>query len=216
MKTLLVKDNATHTSSVALSVLRIDTNTNRSSSVNARLTDLIVDKVKEKAPKAAFSDRYLSQLSLETISEDFFEGICLQASKRTHKQTEALHTAEMLTSELLESDIIVFNVPVYPFGIQKSFKTYMEIILRCCQSRLIADDDIRTALAMKKVVLVTNDETETSINKEYNHSYSSSAQHLLSFLGIVRAEVYAINRNAKWNDRSARLLREQVAQQFSF
>ena len=188
-------------------VLRIDTCSEQSGAINTQLAKLIVQKLTERIPSDSVNHHMLGSIPVEQLNEELFEGVYLRASCRSHAQSRAIDQALILVKELLEANVLVFSVPVYPFGIQRNFKAYMDIISRLSQTGLINRDDFTSTMSHKKVFLITND-TDASDDQQGNGS--CHARHLLSFLGVRDPEVFSLSRGTKTEDLEYVLISKQV------
>ena len=132
-------------------ILRVDTSSEQSGSINARLTDFLIQNLEERVGQFTTQNHFLSTLPIEVVNDDLFEGIYLQSECRNREQIKAIESAMLLANDLKKADILVFNIPVYSFGIPRNFKAYLDIVARLSHSDLLDESGFHSIMAGKKV-----------------------------------------------------------------
>jgi FMN-dependent NADH-azoreductase len=135
-----------------MSLFRLDASIRVEGSASRALADIIEAEWRAGNPGAPVTRRHVGTEPLPSGAwAAAVAGSRLRVEQRTSEQAEAAALAATLVDELIDSETLLFAVPLYNFGVSQHFKTWVDLVLtdpRMGPTR-------RAPLAGKPAVLVT-------------------------------------------------------------
>lgn len=119
------------------SILVINASPRKDRSVSRNLTEIFIDKWKQKNPVDNVVYREVGRENIPHVSEEWIAGAFKPAGLRTAEDIAALEISNKLISELKAADVIVLSTPMYNWSIPSSLKAYIDQVLRANETVLI-------------------------------------------------------------------------------
>ena len=98
--------------------------------------------------------------AIPRVSEEFIGPMYTPAESRRLTQVEALKLSDELIGEIKTTDIYVFGVPMYNFGVPSVFKACVDHVVRAGETYNIQEPTVRTAFGLAGVT----DQTLIQVN----------------------------------------------------
>lgn len=119
------------------SILVINASARKDRSLSRNLTEIFIDKWKQKNPVDSVVYREVGRENIPHVSEEWIAGAFTPPGLRTAENVAALEVSNKLISELKEADVIVLGTPMYNWSIPSSLKAYIDQVLRVNETVLI-------------------------------------------------------------------------------
>ena len=183
-------------------LLHIASSSNLQTSNTRQIGSLIIERLKAAQPGAKLIERDLAANPLPHISPAFIGALF---SGKGDAQELAL--SNQLIEELLASDTIVIEVPMYNFGIPSALKAWIDHVLRAGKTFAYGATGPVGLVSGKKVILVIGRGGIYSEGPmkamEFQETYMRS---VLGFIGISDVESIVIEGVAMGPDKAAAAL----------
>ena len=111
-------------------VLHIISSPNTERSLSRRLGNSIIEKIYEKYPDSLLKERDLAKSPFPHMTDTLINAFFTPNEERNREQMDAIKISDEAISELMEADIIVFDVPMYNFSIPSTLKAYLDHVVR--------------------------------------------------------------------------------------
>jgi FMN-dependent NADH-azoreductase len=115
---------------IRMRVLHIDTSARQSRSHTRRLSALFIEELRRSCTDLSVIRRDLALMPPPPVSEEWIAAAFASEELRTAEMLNALRISDELVDELLVSDVYVFGLPMYNFGVPAVFKSYIDQIVR--------------------------------------------------------------------------------------
>ncbi|RPF22659.1 FMN-dependent NADH-azoreductase [Myceligenerans xiligouense] len=152
-----------------MTLFRLDASIFPATSTSRSLGDLVEGEWTSAHPASTVVRRDLATAPVPaTAWPDAVQGGFTPEDQRTEAQREAIALARAFADELTDADALLFNVPLYNYGVSQHFKTWFD--LAYTDPRI---DPQGTALRGKPATLVTvlgGNYTEGSPKEGWDHS----------------------------------------------
>ena len=189
-----------------MSILRIDSSANTTSSVTRGLTDRIIAQLGD-------SDVTVRDLALEPlpqITETWAIARATPETDRTPEQSEALVESDKLVAELLAADTIVIGAPIYNFGVPAGLKAWIDLVARAGVTfRYTEEGPVGLLTGKRTIVVVASGGTEAGSNYDFATGF---LKHVLGFIGLTDVEFVTADKLALDAEGTIRHAQEQVDQ----
>ncbi|NHN36535.1 FMN-dependent NADH-azoreductase [Pseudomaricurvus alcaniphilus] len=130
-------------------ILHIASSSNLNSSVTRRIGSVAIDVLSKKHPAATIIERDLVKQPIPHVSPSF-----LEAMFAGEADTLALELSDLLINELLTSDIIMIEVPMYNFSIPSVLKAWIDHVARAGKTFQYGAEGPEGLVTGKRVILV--------------------------------------------------------------
>jgi len=124
-------------------ILVINASARKGRSISRYMTNVFVERWKEKNPNDSFIYREIGQGNIPHVTEQWIAGAFKPADLRTAADLEALSTSNMLIAELKAADIIVLGTPMYNWSVPSALKAYIDQIIRVNETVSISKENIK-------------------------------------------------------------------------
>lgn len=111
-------------------LLQIRTSIFSSKGDSSELSELFVDRWKDRNPDGRVILRDLATDPLAHLTAERFRAFITPAADRTDEQAEHVSASDLLISELKAADVVVLGLPMYNFGIPSTFKAWFDNVAR--------------------------------------------------------------------------------------
>lgn len=111
-------------------ILHIISSPRSDASVSRKLGNAIVEKIKEKHADAIVTVRDLALNPPPHLNESHINSFFTPAENRTTEQLDDIRYSDEAINELLDTDILVIETPMYNFSITSTLKAYFDHITR--------------------------------------------------------------------------------------
>jgi FMN-dependent NADH-azoreductase len=113
-----------------MQLFRLDASIRTEGSHSSQIADIVEQEWLRIHPDGRVVVRHLGEEPLpSTAWAAAVSASWTSPDERTSEQLEALALAAQLTDELIDSDAVVFAVPLYNFGVSQHFKTWVDLII---------------------------------------------------------------------------------------
>lgn len=182
-------------------ILHITSSSNLSGSLTRQIGPVIIDGLKATHPGAKIIHRDLVKAPVPHLSPDFL------AVMYTNPDAPALTLSNQLADELLGSDILVLEVPMYNFGIPSVLKAWIDHVVRKGKTFVYGESGPAGLAKGKKAILVlarggVYSEGPAKV-MDYQETYLRS---ILGFIGITEVESVYIEGVAMGPEKTATAL----------
>jgi FMN-dependent NADH-azoreductase len=136
-------------------ILHVDSSPRRDRSISRLLTKQFIHVWQQMQPGDTVTYRDLGQDIIPPINENWIAAAFSSDEKLTPILKAALMISDELIDELIASDLIVFGVPMYNYGIPANFKAYIDQIVRVKRTFIVGSDGYEGLVNDKKVLVIT-------------------------------------------------------------
>jgi FMN-dependent NADH-azoreductase len=111
-------------------ILNIISSPRGEASISIKLGHAIVDKLKEKDPAAAVTEKNLAQQPFPHLEEAHLNAFFTPVENHTEENKEAIKHSNQAIQEIMDADTLVIGAPMYNFGIPSVLKAWFDHIAR--------------------------------------------------------------------------------------
>lgn len=166
-----------------MSILRVNSSANTSTSVTRKLTDRIVGTLGD----AQVVTRDLAADPLPQIDAAWAEARTVPADKRSDAQRAVLAQSDTLIAELRAADTIVIGAPVYNFAVPSSLKAWIDLIARAGETfRYSAAGPEGLIKGKRVIVALASGGTPVGSEMDFASTY---LRRVLGFMGMTDVTV---------------------------
>ena len=135
-----------------MSMFRLDASIRVEGSHSREIADIVEQEWRTAHPHPEVVTR---QIGLDPVPATAWStavnATYVSEDERSSEQLEALNLAAQEADQLIDSDALLFAVPLYNFGVSQHFKSWVDLVI--CDPRMTAG--VEPATAGKQAVLVT-------------------------------------------------------------
>ncbi|RQP18078.1 MAG: FMN-dependent NADH-azoreductase [Parapedobacter sp.] len=113
-----------------MNILRLVTSFKGNESQSYQLGNKIVEKLKNQIPITNIVTRNLAKNEMPHLNEMHFTSFMTPTDKLSDELKDAVSYSDQALEELISSDIIVIDVPMYNFSIPSSLKAWIDHVVR--------------------------------------------------------------------------------------
>jgi len=163
-------------------ILRIDASMRHVGSRSRRLTDVLIERLKQTNSVASVTTRDLTE-GVPFVDAPWIDANFTAPSERSPAQRAELETSDAILKQVEDADILVIGTPVYNFSIPAALKAWIDMIVRAKQSFRYTPDGPEGLLKDKiaYIVLVSGG-TKAGSAMDFASPY---LKHILGFIGIT-------------------------------
>lgn len=173
-------------------ILKISSSSNLNNSYSRQIGDLLAETITKNHPNSKIVSRDLAKNPLPHISPEV-----LNAFFSNNKDASELKLSNDLLEELLASDLLIIEAPMYNFGIPSVLKAWIDHIVRAGITFKYGPNGPEGLVKGKKAILVVSSggiyTSGPASSLEHNNSYLKA---ILGFLGINQVETIHIEGTA--------------------
>ncbi len=192
-------------------VLTIHSSARRSGSYSRKLTDELIEQLKQKFDNVTVTSRDVAE-GLSFPTENWLTDRVVPKGERTAEQETALAQTDELVEELRAADIVVVGAPTYNFGIPAALKAWIDHIAQPGRTFNYTENGPVGLLSDTKVYVVNaSGGVPVGSPADFVMPY---LKHVFGFLGISDVEFIAADQLMMSENDSlqrARTTIEQVA-----
>ncbi len=172
-------------------ILAVQSSARRDGSVSRRLVEQVTEALVERNPAARVVTRDVAN-GLPVVNEVWLGANSTPAPDRTPEQRRALKLSDALVEELKASDVMVFGVPVYNFGVPASLKAWVDLVARVGLTFRYSEAGPIGLLENKRAILLMAS-GGMPIGAEIDFA-STYMRHVLGFIGVTDVSVVAADQ----------------------
>jgi len=166
---------------MAVNILRLDTSIRTTGSHSRALSDKLTEHL-ATIHSAKVTRRDLTN-GISLIDEQWGQANFTAKDERTQLQKTCLLESDLYVEELINTDVIVFALPIYNFGLPAAFKAWIDQVVRSKITFKYTPDGPMGLLVNKKAyVIITSGGTELGSELDFVSDY---LRHVLGFIGIT-------------------------------
>jgi FMN-dependent NADH-azoreductase len=135
-------------------ILIVESSPRGAESASRKLTRKVRERLETQYPEAKVVVRDLVKDKLPHLDQPTLKAISTKDPAEAESLKEALHLSDLLTEELLASDVIVIASPMWNFGIPSSLKAWIDHVVRAGKTFNYAGAGVEGLAKGKKAILV--------------------------------------------------------------
>lgn len=168
-------------------ILRIQSSANLGGSATREIGQRLVDRLRAMHPSARLVERDLARNPVPHIDPAFVDAMF------TRPDDGALALSNELVAELVASDAIVLEVPMYNFGVPSVLKAWLDHVVRSHRTFELSASGVRGLLEGKRTYLVLGSGAvyEQGPFKPLDH-LEPYLRTILGWMGLVDVEVIRV------------------------
>lgn len=176
-----------------MKILRLVTSFRGNESQSFQLGNLIIEKLKEQDAKPEILVRNLAKDQVPHLNDAHFASFNTPAEECSNVLKKAIEYSNNAVEELMQSDIVVMDVPMYNFGIPSSLKAWIDQIVRSGITFRYTENGVEGLVKNKKVYLAiaSGGIYTQGAMKEYDHT-EKYLRNVLGFIGITDITVFRV------------------------
>jgi len=168
-----------------MSILRIDSSANTTSSVTRGLTDRIIAQLGD----SDVTVRDLAREPLPQITETWAIARAVPETDRSPEQSEALVESDKLVAELMAADTIVIGAPIYNFSVPASLKAWIDLVARVGVTFRYTENGPEGLVKGKRVIVaMASGGVPAGSEADFNTGYLKA---VLGFMGMTDVTIVA-------------------------
>lgn len=162
------------------------------------LGNAVIEKIKAKYPESIVTVRNIAKNPLPHLEAMHMSSFFTPDEKRTDEQKKILQLSNKVVQEIIDSDTIVINVPMYNFGISSTLKTWLDHLVRKNVTFQHTPNGAQGMISGKKVYLaistggVYSDNTRKHL--DFTENYLTT---VLGFIGLKDITTFRIEAQSK-------------------
>jgi FMN-dependent NADH-azoreductase len=176
-----------------MKILRLLTSFRGNKSQSYQLSNFLIDKLKSQHANAEILVRNLVTDEVPHLSDMQFTSFVTPAEDLSADMKKAIAYSNKAIEELMQSDIVVIDVPMYNFGIPSSLKAWIDQITRAGLTFRYTEKGVEGLINNKKVYLsiASGGIYSEGPMKEYDHT-EKYLRMVLGFIGITDITVFRV------------------------
>jgi FMN-dependent NADH-azoreductase len=136
-------------------ILHVDSSSRSATSITRQLSAQLVNALKAAYPEAYVVNRDLIDEPPHFVSELDISAFYTPAEQRSSEQNKAWDAINGPLQTFIDSDIYVFGVPMYNFGVPAVFKAFIDLTVIVGRTFAFTAEGLRPMLQNKKAYVVT-------------------------------------------------------------
>jgi FMN-dependent NADH-azoreductase len=166
----------------SLQILRVQSSPRGAASVSRQLGDTLIAEIKKTHRDVTVMVRDVSQ-GVDPVDFDWIGGAYTPADARTGAHKKALSHSEVVVSELVSSNALIIEAPMYNFTVPATLKGWIDQICRANLTFKVGPEGFKGLLNDRPTfVIVTTGGVPIGSPYDYLTPYM---RHILGFIGIT-------------------------------
>lgn len=113
-----------------MKILRLITSVMGDHSYSKKLGNTIVEKILEKYPNSQLEEVDLSEMNIPHLNSRLVQAMFTPAEHQTEETVKLVEYSNYAVKQLMQSDILVIDAPLYNFTIPSTLKAWIDHITR--------------------------------------------------------------------------------------
>ncbi|WP_263359071.1 FMN-dependent NADH-azoreductase [Acidicapsa ligni] len=135
-------------------ILIVESSPRGSESASRKLAGKVRARLEAQYPEARIAERDLVHDKLPHLDEPALQAMTTQDPLEAESLKAALHLSDLLTEELLSSDLLVIASPMWNFGIPSSLKAWIDHVVRVGKTFNYIGAKVEGLAKEKKAILI--------------------------------------------------------------
>lgn len=135
-------------------VLMIEVSPRGKDSASRAVSDTLAERLAGLYPGATVLRRDLTVEQLPHLDKLTLRAISTKDPVEAESLKESAHQSDQLTTELLESDLLVMATPMWNFGIPSALKAWIDLVVRPGRTFQYSDGGVLGLAKNKKAILI--------------------------------------------------------------
>jgi FMN-dependent NADH-azoreductase len=166
-------------------ILNVISSARGGASVSVQLSNVVIDKLKERYPGRTVTVRDLVADKYPHLEESHLNAFFAPAENETPASREAARHSNEAIREVQEADIIVIGVPTYNFSVPSALKAWIDHLVRAHKTFAYTNGRPEGLLKGKKVYLAIASGGVFSQGAMKGFDYAEPyLRFILSFIGL--------------------------------
>ncbi len=189
---------------MSYTLLHIDSSPLADRSISRKLTQKLVNELKEKHPDHRLITHDFGNTPLPHLSAEVVGAFFTPDSQRNPSQEEALKVSDQLVKEFLSADVIVIGAPMWNLGIPSSLKAWIDHLVRAGKTFQYTPTGVKGLVPEGKKIIIVSSRggiytQGPAMAMDHQETYLKT---IFNFLGItdisfIRAEGVSMGEAAK-------------------
>ncbi|MFD1003416.1 FMN-dependent NADH-azoreductase [Ohtaekwangia kribbensis] len=176
-----------------MKILQINSSLKTEHSYSSKLSNAIIEKLREKEPSLTLVTRNLTNSPLPYFSENHFKAFSNSDDIDPVEKEETVKLSDQLISELIDADIIVIGVPTYNLTIPSVLKSWIDFIVRAGKTFRYTADGANGLIGNKKVYLAISSGGVFSEGPRKMFNFTEPyLKAVLGFIGLTDVEAVRV------------------------
>lgn len=189
-----------------MTILRIDSSANLTTSTSRAATDQIVARL----GGSDVITRDVAATALPHVTQAWSDARLVPADKRTPEERAHLALSDTLIAELKAADTLVIGAPIYNFGVPAALKAWIDLVARPAETFRYTENGPEGLLSGKRAIVVMAS-GGTPIGSDWDYA-SGYLRHVLGFIGITDVQIVTAKDIAETPEAIDALLSPQADQ----
>jgi len=176
-----------------MKILQVVSSLKKEHSQSSKLSDAIVERLREHDPSATVVTRNLSEFSLPHFSDAHFNALNNIDKIDTTQKVAITMLSDRLIDELLEADTIIIGVPMYNLSIPSVLKSWIDFITRAGKTFKYTPEGAIGLIENKKVYLAIASGGVYSAGPRQAFDFTEPyLKAILGFLGLTDVHTFRV------------------------
>ncbi len=189
-------------------LLHIMSSPKTKNSASRKLGQIVIEKIKEKYPDSKITAYDLAENKTTHLDEDRIEAFFTPVEIQTEEQKHSLVESDQAIQDLLKSDILVIEAPMYNWNIPSTLKAYFDQIARAkITFQYVGEGALPKGLIKdKKAIIVTSSGGIYSEGELQPYDFTTNyVRFFLNLLGIEIVNIFRVEGQAIFGFENALL-----------
>jgi len=163
-------------------ILTINASARSNNSYSRDLVDYFVEHLTKSHDDHVVIERDVAK-GLPFVDEKWVTANFTDEADRTDEQKTHLALSDQLISEIEQSDVLIFGIPIYNFGLPATLKSWIDLVARARKTFKYTENGPQGLLTGKKAyIIIASGGTAIGSDIDFVSGYM---KHILGFLGIT-------------------------------
>ncbi|PJR04054.1 FMN-dependent NADH-azoreductase [Avrilella dinanensis] len=176
-----------------MNILRLVTSFKGNESQSYQLGNKIVEKLKNQLPITNIVTRNLAKNEMPHLNEMHFTSFMTPTDKLSDELKDAVSYSDQALEELISSDIIVIDVPMYNFTIPSSLKAWIDHVVRTGITFRYTENGVEGLVKNKTVYLAISSGGVYSDGPMKDFDFTEKyLKNILGFIGLTDIHTFRV------------------------
>src|SRR5690554_760669 len=176
-----------------MKILRLITSFKGKDSQSFQLGNAIVEKIKTEHPETGVTVRDLTKNEMPHLNEVHFTSFITPAENLSRELKNAVPFSDEAVKELMVSDIIVIDVPMYNFTIPSSLKAWIDHVVRTDITFRYTENGVEGLVKNKTVYLAISSGGVYSDGPMKDFDFTEKyLKNILGFIGLTDIHTFRV------------------------
>lgn len=176
-----------------MKILQIISSLNKENSYSSKLSNAIIEKLKEHNSNVTIVTRDLVNSSLPHYTDIHIKALTNSNDIDSKQKEDIIKLSDLIIDELLNADTVVIGVPMYNFAIPSHLKAWVDFLTRSGKTFRYTADGVIGLVGNKKVYLAISTGGIFSEGEMKTLDFTESyLKTVLGFIGITDVQTFRV------------------------